>query len=205
MLGPQTTAVLTILDNDAPTVQFAAASQSVSRAAPPRHRDARRRSQRRRGRGLPGGGNGYGGGVDYTLANGTSLSSSGQISVTILVPTVKDTLFEGPETIVLGLANPTGGAVIGSPASTTITITDNDTSGTVQFGAAAYSVAENAPSGSFNLTVNRTGANLASGIIVIYSVTGGTATGGGDYTLAGGALTFAAGQTTAIHPRPDPR
>ena len=61
---------------------------------------------------------------------------------------MKDSLFEGPETIVLGLANPTGGTVIGSLASTTITITDINTSGTVQFGAGAYSVAENVPSGT---------------------------------------------------------
>ena len=75
----------------------------------------------------------------------------------------------------------------------------------MQFGAAAYSVAENVAGGVFNLTVTRTGTNLASGITVLYSVTGGTATNGADYTLANGTLTFIAGQTSAHHPRPDPR
>jgi len=114
---------------------------------------------------------------------------------------VNDTFFEGAETVVVTLSSPTGGATLGAPAATTLTITDNDTPGTVQFSAAAYSVAENVLSGSFNLTVTRTGVNLASGIVVNYTVTGGTATGGGvDYTLANGSITFAAGQTLASIP-----
>ena len=112
------------------------------------------------------------------------------------MPTVNDSLIEGPETVVVTLSNPTGGAALGAPAVSTLTITDNDTVGTVQFGAAAYSVPENIAGGVYNLLVTRTGSNLASGIVVSYTVTGGTATNGGDYTLAGGTLTFGAGQTS---------
>jgi hypothetical protein len=64
----------------------------------------------------------------------------------------------------------------------------------VQFGAAAYAVSENVAGGVYNLLVTRSGSNLASGIVVSYTVTGGTAANGGDYTLAGGSLTFGAGQ-----------
>jgi subtilisin family serine protease len=200
VLGAPANAVLTIHDNDAPKVQFSVAAQSVAEGSV-----ASVIVTRTGGVNVPvtvdyqvaGGGTATGGGVDYTLANGTLSFAVGQISATIPVPTVNDTLFEGPETIVLQLANPTGGAVLGTPVSTTITIIDNDTPGTVQFSAAAYSVAENVASGFFDLTVTRTGTNLASGIVVNYAVIGGTATGGGiDYTLADGAITFAANQTS---------
>jgi hypothetical protein len=127
---------------------------------------------------------------------GTLSFAAGLASRTIAVPTVNDSLLEGPETVVITLSNPTGGAALGAPAMTTLTIADNDTAGTVQFGAAAYSVPENVAGGVYNLLVTRTGSNLASGIVVGYTVTGGTATNGGDYTLADGALTFGAGQTS---------
>src|SRR6185369_3984704 len=127
-------------------------------------------------------------GTDYNLVNGTLTFNAGIASRSIPVPTVNDSLFEGPETVIVTLSNPTGGATLGSPAATTLTITDNDSPGTVQFSAAAYSVTENVPSGIFNLTVTRAGLNLAAGIVVNYTVIGGTATGGGvDYTLADGA------------------
>jgi hypothetical protein len=198
VLGAPSSAVLTIQDNDGPTLRFSVASQSVAEGS-----SASVVVMRTGFLNIAvtvdyqvAGGTATGGGVDYTLANGTLSFAAGQASRTIVVPTVNDTLFEGPETIVLQLTNPTGSATIGTPAATTITITDNDNAGTVQFSAAGYSVAENAPSGSISLLVTRTGANLASGIAVNYAVTGGTATNGVDYTLANGTLTFATGQTS---------
>src|SRR6185436_20097470 len=98
------------------------------------------------------GGSALGGGTDYTLVAGTLSFAAGLASRTIAVPTVNDSRLEGPETVVITLSNPTGGAALGAPAMTTLTIADNDT--------------------------------------------GGTATNGGDYTLADGALTFGAGQTS---------
>jgi hypothetical protein len=65
----------------------------------------------------------------------------------------------------------------------------------VQFAAAAGSVAENVAGGTVSVKVTRTGAALAGGVTVAYAVTGGTATRDGDYTLADGTLTFAAGET----------
>ena len=143
------------------------------------------------------GGTATGGGSDYTLAYGTLPSVPGHHPLDPDVH-VNDPLIEGAETVRSPSALPPGRRS-GTQTATTYTITDNDTPGTVQFGVAAIRRRKR-PSGTFNLTVNRTGANLASGTVVTYSVTGGTATGGGDYTLADGALTFAAGQTTASIP-----
>jgi hypothetical protein len=184
LLGAPTSTVLTIQDDDGPGFRFSVTSQSVAEGGSASVVVVRTGSLT-----TPAsvdyqvaGGTASGGGVAFTLANGTLSFAAGQASKTIVVPTVNDTLFEGPETIVLQLANPTGGATIGTPASTTLTIIDNDTAGTVQFGAAAYSVAENVPGGSINLLVTRAGTNLASGIVVSYTVTGGTATNGVDYS-----------------------
>ena len=63
-----------------------------------------------------------------------------------------------------------------------------------KFSATSYSVVENA--GTFDVTVVRSG-NTSAAASIQYSDNGtGTATGGGvDYTLTGGTLNFAAGET----------
>jgi bacillolysin len=204
LLGTTRTAVLTINDNDqGGVIRFALAAQSVIEG------QTAKVLVNRVGTNLASGvtvvyavtgGNATNGGVDYTLDNGTLTFAAGQTSATIPVPTVNDTLAEGPETVIITLSNPIGGATLGTPASTTLTITDNDNPGTIQFGAASYSVNENVAGGVFNLTLTRTGANLASGITMDYAVTGGTATPDVDYVLPNGAVTFAAGQTSAQIP-----
>ena len=200
MLGAPATAVLTLNDNDqGGTIRFGAATYTVAEGG------TASLTVLRSGANLASavtvdytvtGGSALGGGTDYTLMAGTLSFTAGLTSRTIAVPTVNDSLVEGPETVVVTLSNPTGGAALGAPAVTTLTIADNDTAGTVQFGAAAYSVPENIAGGFYNPLVTRTGSNLASGIVVSYTITGGTATNGGDYTLADGTLTFGAGQTS---------
>jgi hypothetical protein len=74
--------------------------------------------------------------------------------------------------------------------ATTLTITDDDTAGTIQFQLSSSAAGEGV--GGSIVAVTRSGG-AASGATVQYAVTGGTATGGGvDYTLAAGTLTFAA-------------
>ena len=69
----------------------------------------------------------------------------------------------------------------------------------LKFSATTYSVAENA--GTFNVTVVRSG-NTSAAASVAYSDNGtGTATGGGThYSFTGGALNFAAGETSKTFP-----
>ena len=69
----------------------------------------------------------------------------------------------------------------------------------LKFSATSYSVAEN--TGTFNVTVQRTG-NTRVAASVQYSDNGtGTATGGGvNYSFTGGTLNFAAGETSKTFP-----
>jgi glucose/arabinose dehydrogenase len=65
-------------------------------------------------------------GSDYTAASGTLTFAAGEASKTFTVPVLDDTAAEGSETVTLTLSSPTGGATLGSPATATFTIVDND-------------------------------------------------------------------------------
>ena len=65
-------------------------------------------------------------GNDYTFTSGTVAFGDGDgASKTITIPITNDTLAEGSETFGVSLANPAGGAALGSPASVLMTILDN--------------------------------------------------------------------------------
>ncbi len=201
-LGLQYRTTLTIHDNDAPTFRFGAATYPVAEGAVATVTVVRANgvgTEVTVGYQVQAAGTATGGGVDYTRANGTLTFVAGVTTQTITIPTTQDTLFEGNETIVLKLVNPSPGAVI-APDTTTVTIVDNDTPGTIQFSAAAYSVIESA--GPAIVRVTRTGTNLASDVTVRFTTTDGTATAGADYTNASRVLTFAAAESFKEIPIP---
>jgi PKD repeat protein len=82
---------------------------------------------------------------------------------------------------------------VGTPGTTTVTITENDPTPTVQFSSATYSAAENG--GSVTITVTKTGTTTQS-CSVSYATADGTAIGGVNYTSSSGTLSFAAGDTS---------
>jgi FG-GAP repeat/Calx-beta domain/FG-GAP-like repeat len=65
--------------------------------------------------------------ADYTTTLGTLNFASGEMSKTFSVPVSEDSLVEGTETATLTLSSPTGGAVLGSPTTATLTILDDAT------------------------------------------------------------------------------
>jgi hypothetical protein len=132
-------------------------------------------------------------GVDYAPASGDLAFAAGQKSRTFTVAILADTLDEDDETLSLELSAPTGGATLGSPATTTLTIVENDVAGTLQLASVAYAAGEG--SASATITVSRSGGS-ASGVSVDYATSDGTATAGSDYQASAGTLTFAAGQTS---------
>ncbi|MCU7846047.1 MAG: thrombospondin type 3 repeat-containing protein [Candidatus Thiodiazotropha sp. (ex Monitilora ramsayi)] len=131
-------------------------------------------------------------GSDYTHTAGTLDFADGQTSNTFAVPLLDDTVFEGDETVNLTLSNPVN-ASLGSLSQAVLTISENDpvpASGTLQFSASDYTVAENG--GSASVTVTRTGGT--SGMVsVSYATSDQTATASNDYTVTSGEVTFADG------------
>jgi len=65
--------------------------------------------------------------TDYAPVSGTIAFADGEAGdKSFSVPIVDDPLVEGDETVEFSLSNPTGGAVLGSPSATVVTIEAND-------------------------------------------------------------------------------
>ena len=202
LLGNQKVARLRIRDNDSGTLKLSAAAYSVPEKGPP---------------GTPGGvavvsvlrtgslnattkvlfetvditatgGAAAGAGVDYISVSRTLTFAPTETKKDVQIQIIDDTLAEGNETFKVRLSNPENGTLSPTVLSEAIvTIVDDDKAGTVQFGAAAFSVSETA--GSIDITVTRTGGD-AGPATVAYSTGDGTATAGEDYTATSGVLTF---------------
>lgn len=163
--------------------------------------------------------------VAYTVKGGTATAGSdfsevtagqlrfadGETSKTFTISIKDDSVAEGSETVLLELKSPTGGSVIGSPGTATLTILDNEApgsassssqssstssvagAGVLEFSAAGYEIAENG--GSLSVTVTRT--NGTSGQVgVNYATADKTGKAGTDYASTSGTLTFAGGETS---------
>jgi hypothetical protein len=134
-------------------------------------------------------------GSDYTAASGTLTFAPGETSQSFSVAVLEDGDDEPNETVILALNDPVN-ATLGTPSEATLTIVDNDQTGTlpaVQFGSATYSVNEGGGSATINVTLS----NAATGVVTVaYATSDGTATAGDDYTAASGTLTFQPGETS---------
>jgi hypothetical protein len=192
-IGTPASALVTITDEDVPgTVAFAAAAYTAAETAGVATVIVTR------------GGGGAGGvtvdyatsdgsataGSDYTGRSGTLTFNAGEMSKALVISIADDGLREGNETVIVTLSNPGGGAVLGPVRATVLTITDNEIGPTVQFGAAAYSVLENA--GSTMITVTRTGSTAADQSVFVRQICSAPPCEG----HVNRRVTFAAGQTT---------
>jgi hypothetical protein len=140
-------------------------------------------------------------GSDYTATNGVLSWADGDTAAkTFTVTVLGDTTVEGDEPVNLTLSSPTGGAGLGSPATSVLTITNDDTApviGTLQFSASSYTKAEgNSGSSTATITVTRAGGS-AGAVGVSFATSNGTATAGSDYTATNGTLSWANGETGA--------
>jgi VCBS repeat-containing protein len=198
-LGTNTTHTRTITDNDnPPTVAFTAAASSGTEAVTPVTLAVALSAAS--GRTVTvnyavTGGTATGGGVDYTLLGTSTLTfTPGDTSENVQLSIDNDSLDEDDETVIVTLSGPVN-AALGSPATHTRTITDDDPAPTVAFTAASSSDSEAVSPVSLAVALS---AGSGRTVTVNYAVTGGTATGGGvDYTLLGtGTLTFTSGDTS---------
>jgi hypothetical protein len=124
-------------------------------------------------------------GQDYSgPTTGTLNFAAGVASQILTIPLTPDTVDEPNETFSVALSNATGGAGIGTPGVTVVTITDNDTAGKVQFSAANYSIAEDGASAT--ITVTRSGGTSGQATVDY----------GTSDASASGTLTFGVGVTS---------
>jgi len=135
-------------------------------------------------------GTAIGGGVDYTLGNGTATVTAGQTSTTIEIPTVNHLLSSADKTIILTLSSPTN-ATLGTNTVYTYTLTSNAT--IIQFDSSSSSGLENISPVNIPISIS---SAFPEDVSVSYTLSG-TATKGVDYTLDDGIVTILAGQTTA--------
>jgi len=205
MLGTQAVATLKILDNDsAGALKFSAATYSRSEAFSTATITVSRAG------GLASGvtvnyasltevsaGKAVAG-TDYTPVSGNLSFAAGQTKTTFTVPILADDIDEDNESLALELTNPTGGATLGSPTTTSLTIVDNDTDGVFQFSLSGYSVAEGG--GSATITVTRSGGKAGPLIVLNYQTSDGTAQAGSDYMATSGTLSFGAGVVSQTFP-----
>ena len=127
-------------------------------------------------------------GSDYTTATGNVTFAPGQTSKTLNLTVLNDTEIESNETMIVTLSGPTG-ATLGSPSVFTYTLIDNDAAPTVSFDLMQGNVTEGS-SKSFTVSLSHPSDQT---VTVAYSITGGTATLGTDFTGISGTLTFSAG------------
>ena len=113
-------------------------------------------------------------GADFTAASGTlSWADNDDDAKTFQVAIVNDTANEGNETVLLSLANATGGAALGTPRNATLTINDNDGATNTAPAAPSALVAQTLSTSEIFLAWNDN-ANNETGYLIERKPLGGT-------------------------------
>ncbi len=133
-------------------------------------------------------------GVDYSAIPNSIEIPAGSSSTVLLITPLDDNIREKAETVILTLKE-SPNYNRGTTAAQTVTINDDDTTGMVgvRFATSSSSALESATTVQIAVVLSTTSS---SPVTVGYAVSGGTATGGQDYSLSSGTLTFAANETT---------
>ncbi len=123
--------------------------------------------------------------------------AAGETTKTFTIPILEDNLYEGNETVILSLANPTGGQVRAPVATAVLTIIDNDGAPQIEISDATNVFDPDAPSGvqegpgvvTLNFNVKVTGQTDLP-VTVDWAAYNGTAVTPGDFVATGGPLNF---------------
>jgi len=124
----------------------------------------------------------------------TATFTAGNMTTTGTFTVASDAVLETDETLTITLTNPSGGVNLGTTSSLTYTINDEDNPRKIYFNAASSNADEGDGSATIQVDISISDASFPTS--ATYTVTGGTATGGGtDYTLAVGVINIPAGST----------
>ena len=137
--------------------------------------------------------------TDYTPVSGTLTFAPSELSKTITVPLVNDTLAEGDETFSVTLLTPPN-ALLSTPMSSVVTIAANDggvSLPTLAVNAATQTVSESVGTALITVTLS---TPVTQTVTVKYATRDGTAKAPADYTTISGTLTFAPNQTSKTIP-----
>lgn len=136
--------------------------------------------------------------ADFTFPAPQSVAwdSGDNATKTVTVPIINDPINEGGETVqfTVSLPNSATWGTVGSPATTIVTIADDDLTNVSIANASAPE--GNSGTTSLIFPVTLTGAASTQTITVQYATATASATAGSDYTATSGTLTFAPGETT---------
>ena len=137
-------------------------------------------------------------GSDYTAVSGTLTFAAGTKSQTVSVAVVEDSVYESDETFTIRLSSPSN-ATLGSPASATVTIRDNDLLPvTVSYASADYRATEGGAKAT--VTVNLSAPPGRQVVIPIAAAPQDGATAQGqpdaDYSRIPASVTFGATDTS---------
>ncbi len=134
-------------------------------------------------------------GVDYVGVSQDLQFAPGEMSQTIFVPIIDDNI-DGPDkTVFIDLSMPTGGASLGDPSTSVLTIIDDDPPPSVSINDAPPVIEGNTGTTNAVFTVMLSGPSEFP-IMVAYATMNGTATAGEDYVATSGTLTFDPDTTT---------
>jgi hypothetical protein len=139
-------------------------------------------------------------GTDYTaVTTSVTFADGDTANKTVLIPTAARSGTQGSKTVNVALSAASGGASLGGQSTAVLTIGDASVApppptGSLQFSAAAYSVADNAGAVSINIT--RSGGT-AGAVTVTFATSDGTGHAGTNYTATTQTVAFAAGDGAA--------
>lgn len=132
-------------------------------------------------------------GSDFAFTATTLTIPAGGLSTNAYLTMMNDAVNEADETLTLQLSNPSG-ATLGSAATETVTILDDDSSPTLSFSNLPYGVSESGGTASLTVSLAPTSEQAVS---VAYQTQDGGALAGSDYVATNGTLTWVAGDGTS--------
>jgi hypothetical protein len=125
-------------------------------------------------------------GGDYAATSGTAVIPAGSTSITVDVPLLDDTTYEGSETFTLDLSSPFNAST--PDVQAVGTITEDDTQPSISIGDARVTEGDTgATPATFTVTLSNPSASTTT---IDWSTIDVTATAGTDYTAASGTVGF---------------